>query len=120
MGYTFDTNLFSDFFKDTYGFRPRNNRFYDVDTTDDERQEMWDDILESHAIEMRCEEDRQNRASADFESLIITTIGYGAGNRETAIRWIMDGLDDHYDASYLCYTLGIPYTYENEISQSFG
>lgn len=116
--YTFDTNLYSDFFKDTYGFRPRSDRFYHPDTTDAERQEMWDFLLEEHDREMKREESREVEAIREFEELIVTTMGYGAPDRETAIRWIMDGYDDPYDAGYVCYRLGIPYSYETEFNQA--
>lgn len=116
--YTFDTNLYSDFFKDTYGFRPRNDNFYHPDTTDDERQAMWDSLLDSHSREMNHQEQLEKERIAEFEQLVLDTIGYGAGDRKTAIRWILDGLDDHHDAGYMCYSLGIPYTYEGEITEA--
>ena len=40
--YTYDENIFSDFHKDAYGFRPRDHRFYDA--TPAEKQVIWDDV----------------------------------------------------------------------------
>lgn len=122
MGYTFDMDSYSDLHKDTYGFRPRYewDRFYRPETTDDERQKMWDNLIEAHSLEMDREEAREKQAIADFEALVVTTMGYGAPDRETAIRWIVDGYDDPYDAGYVCYRLGIPYSFETEIAQAIG
>ena len=37
-----------------------------------------------------------------------------AGSREDAIRWLIqaEGLDQEYDAGYICYNLGLPYSME--------
>ena len=119
MGYTFDINLYSDFFKDTYGFRPRNDNFYHPDTTDDQRQDMWDSLLESHRIEMDHEKAREQKSIVEFDKLIQKTISLGAGDRETAIRWISQSVGDD-DPGYICYSLGIPYSFENEITLAIG
>jgi hypothetical protein len=115
--YTFDTNLYSDFYKETYGFRPRNDNFYHPDTTDDQRQDMWDSLLDSHRLKMANEEERKAIAIRQFEKSIDIHMGYGASDRETAIRWILDGLDDPYDAGYVCYQLGLPYSFESQFSR---
>ena len=42
--FTYDENTFSDLHKDTYGFRPRNHRFYDAPP--EEKQEIWNFLCE--------------------------------------------------------------------------
>ena len=49
-----------------------------------------------------------------FEKRVEETIALGAKNRETAIKWIHDAEDTDNDDEYLCYRLGLPYTYFKE------
>jgi hypothetical protein len=86
--YTFSEELFSDFHKDAYGFRPRGHRFYDADTTPAEKQEIWDAtgraFDRAQAEEARMEEE----ALAEFKAQITKVIEAGAGNRINALRWM--------------------------------
>ena len=86
--YTYSEELFSDFHKDAYGFRPRNHRFYDADTTPAEKQEIWD--ATGRAFDRRQEEEarREEEALADFKAQITKVIEAGAGNRINALRWM--------------------------------
>ena len=86
--YTYSEELFSDFHKDAYGFRPRNHRFYDADTTPAEKQEIWD--ATGRAFDRRQEEEvrREKEALADFKAQITKVIEAGAGNRINALRWM--------------------------------
>ena len=53
----------------------------------------------------------EHRALANFEARIAEYVALGASDRETAIRWILqaEGLDNEYDAGYVCYHLGLNY-----------
>lgn len=117
--YTFDENIFSDLYKDTYGFRPRNHQFYDDDTTLDEKQEIWNRLLSEHRDEMDRMEELEVSNEAKFERTIQEVIEAGAGDRVTAIRWLIDAECDRYDLmygfSYIQYNFGISYKYEKEI-----
>ena len=86
--YTYSEELFSDFHKDAYGFRPRHHRFYDADTTPAEKQEIWD--ATGRAFDRRQEEEAQmeRKDLAEFKSQITAVIAAGAGNRITALRWM--------------------------------
>jgi len=86
--YTYSEELFSDFHKDAYGFRPRNHRFYDADTTPAEKQEIWD--ATGRAFDRRQAEEarREEEALADFKAQITKVIEAGAGNRINALRWM--------------------------------
>ena len=86
--YTYSEELFSDFHKDAYGFRPRNHRFYDADTTPAEKQEIWD--ATGRAFDRRQAEEarREEEALAEFKAQITKVIEAGAGNRINALRWM--------------------------------
>ena len=117
--YTYCEESFSDLYKDTNGFRPRGHRFYHPETTPDEKQKIWDDMIVAHQIEMERYEEAQKQAERDFEAAIKTIIETGAGDRETAIRWMLEAECDEYDLrygfSYISYNFGISYDYQKEI-----
>ena len=52
----------------------------------------------------------------EFEAQIKHTIAAGAGDRATAIRWILDGegLSKEKDMGYICYSMNLPYSFEKE------
>jgi hypothetical protein len=110
--YTFDANIFSDLHKDAYGFRPRNHEFYDA--SDARKQEIWDAVVRDLEIEMENTRNAEARAVAAFDARIQETIALGAGDVETALRWILEGeefsLHDYqYGADYVAYHFGLPY-----------
>lgn len=68
--YTFDVDTYSDLYKDVYGVRPHYSRFYADDTTDDERQAMWDSLLVEHDRAMDEYAADEKRADESFERQI--------------------------------------------------
>ena len=98
-----------DMYKDAYGFRPRG---IDTDswTVDQYIQEF--DHLEK-VIQERIDEENeaQQAAALKFEDRVLQLIGLGAGNRETALRWIDDADGSYGDMEYLCFLNGLPYGY---------
>ena len=88
MTYTFSTEIFSDLHKDAYGFRPRGHRFYDTETTDEDRQRIWDNLCQVVEDNMAAEREHEARALRDFEQEVQNTIALGAGDRATALRWM--------------------------------
>jgi hypothetical protein len=103
---------YSDFHKDAYGFRPRN------DVSD------WtlEDFDREFAIFARvCEENRiqqeaaEAEATAKFEQHVTNTICMGAKDRATALRWIMDASQADGDWEYFCFLNGLPYGYFREM-----
>ncbi len=103
-------SLYSDYHKDLYGFRPR----YDAD-------EVWNSVeglkariaqLDAVAPDIHAAEDAEYaRCIDEIEAKIARTIDAGAGDRETAIRWIADAYEVDGDLEYLCYKTGVPYGY---------
>ena len=119
--YTFDMELFSDFYKDTFGFRPRGHIFYSDITTDDERQRIWDGLMEDHDAEMDRYERQQNADVESFEILIDKMIGLGASCRKTAIRWITENFDKYdRESGYLIYYYNLPFSYKEEFDAALG
>lgn len=60
------------------------------------------------------ERKEQEEAVARFEARVTNIIECGAGDRETALRWIRDAQDEFdrmYGDEYLEYSLGLPYGY---------
>jgi hypothetical protein len=86
--FTFEYDLFSDLYKDAHGFRPRYHEFYEDDTTDERRQEIWDYTCEVLEETIAQEREHEQRCLRDFEALVEQTIELGAGDEETALRWL--------------------------------
>lgn len=113
MNYTFDDDCFSDIYKNAYGTRPHYHVFYDAETTDDEKQKIWDDLMVANDRANEEFEEARNEAVDSFEKLVVETINLGAGDRATAIRWIIIGSDfSRYDlmygGEYCCYLFNLP------------
>lgn len=102
-------SIWWDAYKDAYGFRPRGQ---DVDhwTVADFQKEL--DRL-GEEIDRAEKQRRADEAEAvvRFCKRIEKTIKSGAGDRETALRWIMEADDCRGDWEYLCYQNGLPYGY---------
>lgn len=82
MVYTFDVELFSDFYKETNGFRPRDHEFYSA--SDGRKQEIWDSLMQDHGEELEAE------GILMFQSQICENRALGAATDEDAVRWIAD------------------------------
>lgn len=102
----------SDASKDAVGCRMR----YDIsEMTNQELEELceyWSDrvveaINEEAAIQAECR--------VEFEKLVQDTINSGAGDRATAIRWLMaaeDESDQWYGEEYFVYTYNLGSNYD--------
>ena len=84
--YTYSEELFSDFHKDTYGFRPREHEFWDA--TPARKQEIWDDVEQDFLQEMVREEKAKAEALAQFDRDIKAYMAFGAKDRTDALRWM--------------------------------
>ena len=100
--------------KDAYGVKGRHYNF-DAMSIEELRNEadridraVGDAIADEKAAELAAE--------ARFEGRVVESIQLGAESREDAIRWILqaEGPDKEYDAGYICYSLGLPYSREAE------
>lgn len=100
-------NIMSDMHKDAYGFRPRNIN-YDA-FTDAELDAECDSYQEVIEKSIALEQEKQEADLVAFDNLIKKTIALGAGNRKTALRWIVDGAND-WDAEAIVWNMGILYS----------
>jgi len=112
--FTYSEELFSDFHKDAYGFRPRGHEFYDAETTPERKQEIWDAVGEAFVRAQQEQEMAETVAQAEFEAQVSMTMALGAGTRETAIRWILSAETNHihdlmYGASYFEWKFGLKF-----------
>ncbi len=116
--YTYDDDTYSDLHKDVYGFRPRGEAYLAwTRMTDAEKQAEWDYLVRRLGEEVDRERIEQEEAAARFEARVTATIAAGAGDRETALRWIYDaecgevpeGCQPDWD--YLCFHVGVRYGY---------
>lgn len=96
--------IYSDFHKCAYGYRPR----YDYsDLTDEQLVEDFDTFSRISAENVRIEKEMEEQAIVEFEELITKTINLGAGDRVTALKWIWDGSGELYDISFFLWQNGI-------------
>jgi len=102
-------SIYWDLYKDAHGIRPRG-----IDTSSWSEADFNKEFENLNLIaELSCRQrqaDEQD-AAQKFEQHVTNTICMGAGDRETALRWIMDASNANGDWEYLCYDLGLPYRY---------
>ena len=98
----------SDLSKDAYGFRVRNTNWAAMSF-----EELTAEVNRFSAIveQNNAEEEIINKTNIEaFEQRIQELVNSGAGDRETALRWIVDAYDESdlmYGGSYVLYSLGI-------------
>lgn len=101
-------SFFSDMYKDAYGFRPRN--YNTASWTEEELMEELDE-LEKVIAENEAEEKAWEKKNLlKFETAVANTINMGAGNRKTALTWMMDAWETSdlmYGAEQVMYDLGV-------------
>ena len=111
--FTYSDDVISDLHKDAYGFRPSQRFFDDWSTyTPAEKQECWD-IMCRDMEQAWAEEKVQEAADvAKFEDRVQDVISIGAGNRTTALEWIV-GQETFYhsqDVEHFVWQQGILFT----------
>lgn len=113
--FTYDDDTYSDLYKEAYGFRPRGTRWATM--TPAEKQVEWNRLCDAAESSMMDERSEEWRAMERFEALVASTIETGAGDRETAIRWLLEASEAAPEAGYaadmdyFCYLNGLPYGY---------
>ena len=116
MAFTFDATLVSDLHKDARGFRP-SGAFMDLfrESSDEGKQQIWDGLCREVEDELARERAEEALAVESFERGVTAALLLGAADRETAIRWVVEGLelsdaDLMYGGTYVCFELGLPYS----------
>tara|TARA_R110002074_G_scaffold13412_2_gene47886 strand:+ start:55 stop:444 length:390 start_codon:yes stop_codon:yes gene_type:complete len=108
--YTYDETIFSDLYKDAYGFRPRGHNFYTA--TPAEKQEIWDATILDMEAAQQAEIAREKECEKKFKDQISKVIEAGAGNRINALRW-MTSTDTFYSqqcVEHFVWSQGILFT----------
>lgn len=118
--YTFDENIVSDLHKDARGFRPSVAWMHAWETSsDEEKQDIWDSLIEEFEEEMDRERKAQAKALQNLEKRIAQVRRLGAPTEKHALKWIMeaeefDDFDLRYGADYFCYHFGLSYSAKND------
>lgn len=108
--FTYDETIFSDLYKDAYGFRPRGHNFYTA--TPAEKQEIWDATILDMEAAQQAEIAREKECEKKFKDQISKVIEAGAGNRINALRW-MTSTDTFYSqqcVEHFVWSQGILFT----------
>lgn len=111
--FTYSEELFSDFHKDTYGFRPREYHAF-WNATPKQKQKIWDAMCEDFDYEQERERLQKIEDLAAFERDVALTISYGAGDRATALRWMTQNkmFYNEQDVEHWVWDRGILFTDE--------
>ena len=99
-----------DGYKDAHGIRPRWIAFDMMSVA--ELEAMADQVSNEVVETMECETREQDAAAVEFEARIVDLIKVGAGDRTTAIRWLMDAGDYRHGADALRYDCGLAWGYQ--------
>jgi len=100
--------------KDAFGVKGRH---YDFEAMSlEELRAEADYISRSVKEQMELEANMEKEAIQRYEESLAEYMSMGAGDRATAIRWLLqaEGLDKEHDAGYICYSLGLPYEMDKE------
>jgi predicted Fe-S protein YdhL (DUF1289 family) len=114
MKHTFDEQSLSDLHKDARGYRPRSEFFWASwsEATNDGKQAIWDNLCDEMVESQEAEARLEQELVEAFKALVERTIGYGAPDRETALRWITDGeiFNHSQDVEHFVWNRGILFT----------
>lgn len=116
MAYTFDSNIVSNLHKDARGFRPSEYFWEEWDQCgDDNRQAMWDNLINEFNNTVAAERDAESTALENFRVQIKAMRKLGAETERQAIKWIfhaekMDRYDLQYGADAVAYHFGLSYS----------
>jgi hypothetical protein len=115
LTYTYSDELYSDFHKEAFGFRPRGDTYALWQSmTPDQKQDAWDYMGRVCEANEREEKARQAANVARFDARIAETIALGAKDEAMAMRWIFEAesitdMDCAYGGSYICFHFDLPY-----------
>ena len=95
--------------KDAYGVKGRHYNFKQMSNKDLEKE--LEHLCEVAKREREIEQREEEKSYKKFEDQIKQMMKHGAGNRDIAIKWILEaeGLENESDANYICYNLGLSY-----------
>ena len=103
-----------DMYKDAYGVRPRC-----IDTS---RWTLADFEMEFASLgsviqrEDVARREAEERAMHAFEMRVQGLLMTGAKDRDMALRWVHEAEGSNGDDDYLCFVLGLPYSYFRKVA----
>jgi hypothetical protein len=94
-------------YKTAHGFRPRHMDLWSDSWSMEDLQELMQETAAAAERELDEDAARKQKAIEDFEATIQRTIEIGAGDRQTAFRW----MTQDYEATqgYIEWDFGVPY-----------
>jgi hypothetical protein len=99
--------MYSDFHKEAYGYRPRFN--YSIYTLEQLEKDMA--RFEEVCKENRVQQDLESQKSIkEFERRLQLIMDAGNCNRKTALKWLVESYDEWdlvYGAEYIIWDLGL-------------
>jgi hypothetical protein len=121
MNYTFDEDTVSDLHKDAYGFRPRDN-FWSAWAAfnGDQKQALWDSMLETAERNCELERELQQAVEHDFQCRISDFLHLGARDFAMALRWLHEAYETQGDDEYLEFRLGLGFGYLAKAREAAG
>lgn len=99
--------LIWDVYKDAYGYRPRHMDFKAMSI--EELKEEADRLCEAANAQYEAEKAQEAADVETFKAIVQKTIELGAGDEETALRWMTQGEDFYHgqDVEHFVYNYGI-------------
>ena len=111
--FTFNSAVVSDLHKDAYGFRPSADFWQEWNnTSDSNRQCIWDRLLQTLEISLEQERESQQLAIQRFENQVTEMLPQ-YHDRAAVIQAMMEKHHSGNDYEYFCFTQGLPYGYFN-------
>lgn len=124
MKHSFSDDLISDLYKDAKGFRPSES-FYNnwINASNKEKQSIWNALIKEFKQRVAEENAQEELAIKSFENQISNLLACGAKDAKQAMCWIVDSLglsnnDKLYGEQYICYKLGLPYSYAEKFNEA--
>ena len=102
--------MISDTYKDLHGFRPRTVYDFDSMSIQDLEAEL-DSLSDELSKDMEAERVWREEKVVEFKQRVQSVINMGAGDEDTAIRWMFDLTDgDYFEFEGILYREGIMFT----------
>ena len=105
--------IVSDLYKEAHGFRPRGETYWSTLTTVEACEAELDRLSVLAQDVLAWERECEARAAEELEAKIAELIDLGAGDRETALRWLRESVDAD-SAGEFEYVFGLRYGYLSE------
>ena len=108
--YDFCDDTFSDLHKDVYGFRPRGIIMENWNMmSDDQKQVRWDELCEELEVNENADRIALRNNIASHQNSVQNVIDVGAGDRATAISWMVSEEEFYHsqDVEHYVWNLGI-------------